>query len=131
MRAKSTLSAEHRVEESSLSTGRQVLIEKERWERAVRIVEQSASRIVRKEVAVVNRLFARCGVDRNLLLSELTEFYSKHADLVMESMQISKASARGWCDSQISELETNPGSLDMWVQTKPAELVEIAIGQGR
>lgn len=120
---------EMRTQENPVSISRKVILERDIWERAVRIVEQSAARVVRKEVAVVKKVNARCGIDRGLLRRELEHFYKVHVELVMESMQLSQIEAENWCGSQVAELEANSGDTDTWIHTKPADLSARAIGR--
>lgn len=78
-------------------------------QRAGEIAHASAARLLRKEVTAVQKLAVKHASSEDDFIVALTDFYAKHAALVMETLQIDKASADDYCARQCKQ------ALDGWV----------------
>jgi HK97 family phage portal protein len=87
------------------------------------LAEESAARLVRKEIAAIGRLATdghwSAGVER---------FYQDHAALVGQAMQISPGKARAYCErGQAEWLATGPGLLPDFEARRVKELADLAM----
>jgi HK97 family phage portal protein len=68
--------------------------------KAEAIVRQSAARVLRKEIAAVQRLAVKHAADGDTFAVAVTEFYAKHVALVVETLQLEPSAAAEYCASQ-------------------------------
>lgn len=72
--------------------------------RATAIVQQSAARLLRKEIQAVQKLAVRYAADGDAFAAAVTEFYAKHAELVAVTLQMSDREASGYCAGQAAQI---------------------------
>lgn len=100
--------------------------------RANAIVTESASRLLRKEIEQVQKLAVRHAADQDAFAVAVTEFYAKHADLVEQTLQMSRAEAEGYCSQQAAQIVCGDwvAALDTWkAPGYAAGLAAIALDQ--
>lgn len=68
------------------------------------IVTESAARLLRKEVAAVQKLAVRHAGDEEAFVEAIAEFYAKHAGLVAATLQISPVAAGEYCAGQARQV---------------------------
>ena len=68
------------------------------------IVTASAARLLRKELAAVQKLAVRHAGDEDAFVEAIAEFYAKHAGLVAATLQITPAEAGTYCASQARQV---------------------------
>jgi len=78
--------------------------ESEDSDKARAIVEQSAARVLRKEIAAVSRMAVTHAADGDAFAVAVTEFYAKHVALVEETLQLATDQAEAYCASQASQV---------------------------
>lgn len=80
------------------------------------IAEASAARVLRKEIAAVQRLAVRHAADDDAFAAAVTEFYAKHVTLVATTLQLATSAAEGYCASQASQLLTGDwiAAIETW-----------------
>lgn len=80
------------------------------------IAAESAARLLRKEIAAVQRLAVRHAADGDAFAAAVTEFYARHAALVAETLQLPLDEARGYCASQASQIVSGDwvAALALW-----------------
>lgn len=64
----------------------------------------SAARLLRKEVATVQKLAVRHAGDEDAFVLAVTEFYEKHAALVSATLQMTEAEANDYCAGQANQV---------------------------
>lgn len=72
--------------------------------RVMAIVQQSASRLLRKEITAVQKMAVRHAADEDAFAAAVSEFYAEHAELVAETLQLSKDEAEGYCATQAAQI---------------------------
>jgi hypothetical protein len=72
--------------------------------RAEAIVVASAARLLRKEVAAVQKLAVRHAADGDAFAAAVTEFYLTHAALVEQTLALSPAEAQSYCSQQAAQI---------------------------
>jgi HK97 family phage portal protein len=72
--------------------------------KATAIVQESAARLLRKEIAAVQRLAVRHAADGDAFAAAITEFYADHVTLVSQTLQMSEAEAQGYCAGQAAQV---------------------------
>jgi HK97 family phage portal protein len=72
--------------------------------KAEAIAVESAARLLRKEIAAVQRLAVRHAGDEDAFVTAVTEFYAKHAGLVAQTLQIQPAAADRYCAGQAHQV---------------------------
>lgn len=70
------------------------------YQRAEAIAQASAARLLRKEVATVQRLAVRHSADGDAFAAAVSEFYAAHAALVSDTLQMSEEAAGEYCATQ-------------------------------
>lgn len=85
------------------------------------IAQAAAARVLRKEVAQVQRLAVRHAADGEAFAGAVTAFYEKHVALVMEALQLPADEAQGYCASQASQALTDwVAALQLWTRDEYA-----------
>lgn len=74
--------------------------------KAEAIVTESAARLLRKEVATVQKLAVRHAAHADQFAAAVTEFYDRHAELVAVTLAWDMDSAREYCASQAAQVLT-------------------------
>jgi HK97 family phage portal protein len=77
---------------------------KKRGVRADAIVTESAARLLRKEIAMVQKLAVRHAADVDAFAGAVTAFYVEHAGLVEQTLQMSATDAAGYCSQQAAQI---------------------------
>lgn len=72
--------------------------------RASAIVTESAARLLRKEIAAVQKLAVRHAADGDAFAGAVTGFYVDHAMLVEQTLQMSAEDAAGYCSQQAAQI---------------------------
>lgn len=72
--------------------------------KASAIVTESAARLLRKEIAAVQKMAVRHAADADAFAVAVTEFYAAHASLVSQTLQMSEADAQGYCAGQAAQI---------------------------
>ena len=72
--------------------------------RAQAIAVSSASRLLRKEVAEVQKLAVRHAGSEDAFVQAVTDFYAAHVPRVVEWLQLSEAQARDYCAGQANQI---------------------------
>lgn len=73
-------------------------------EKAQAIVQQAAARVLRKEIKAVSALAVRHAADADAFAVAVTAFYTAHAALVADTLQMSQAEAEGYCAGQAAQV---------------------------
>lgn len=84
--------------------------------KAQAITHASAERLLRKEVAAVQKAAVRHARDEDGFVQAVTEFYAKHAELVALTLQMSQADADTYCAGQADQIVNGEwlAALDLW-----------------
>lgn len=98
-------------------------------QKAQAIAVESASLVLRKEVATVQRLAVRHAADADAFAGAVTEFYAKHAELVAQRLQMSSAEADGYCAGQAAQVLADwVAAVELWGSSHyAAGLAELAL----
>jgi len=72
--------------------------------KASAIVLESASRVLRKEIAAVQKLAVRHAADGDAFATAVTDFYAVHVALVEQTLQVSEAEATSYCAGQAAQV---------------------------
>jgi HK97 family phage portal protein len=72
--------------------------------RAYAIAVESSARVLRKEAAEIQKLAVRHAANADAFAAAVTDFYAKHAALVMQTLQMSAAEADDYCAGQVRQL---------------------------
>lgn len=100
--------------------------DKNQRERALNLA--AAQRVLRKEQAFLQRAaFVEGAMDK------IREFYTAHADHVRDTMMVSDAVARAWCDTAVADLAESTKAkqlIDAWHE-RAEELANIAEGNSQ
>jgi HK97 family phage portal protein len=72
--------------------------------KATAIAQASAARLLRKEVAAVQKAAVRHAADADAFAVAVTDFYGKHAALVTETMQMNAGEAQAYCAGQAHQI---------------------------
>ena len=97
------------------------------------IAVAAACRLLRKEIAAVQKFAVKHAADPTAFRAAVAEFYGGHQELVSQTMLMSEASARAYCASQVAQLIEAPGlrALEQWAGPAYAEgLAEMALEEG-
>ena len=102
----------------------------QRSSRAVKIVTDAAARMVRKEIAQLEKRAARYAKDAVKWKASVERFYKEHALTLSDVLHLEKPAADAYCDRQKSDaLEHGLTALNAWNDTKPRELIDLALLQ--
>lgn len=84
--------------------------------KASAIVLESASRLLLKEVAEVQKLAVRHAADADAFAAAVTEFYAGHAARVSQWLQMTEADANAYCAGQAAQLVAGSwlSALEQW-----------------
>ena len=87
-----------------------------RMARAEAIAAASASRLLRKEVTVIQKLAVKHAASPAGFVSALEAFYDEHAVAVADSLNVPIESARAYCHSQLAQVRRSDwiAALDTW-----------------
>jgi hypothetical protein len=87
--------------------------------RAEAIAVESAARLLRKEVAEVQKFAVRHAADADAFAAAITDFYAKHAELVSTTLQWALSEAQGYCAGQAAQVISGDwiAALEMWNTT--------------
>lgn len=72
--------------------------------KAQAIVEASAARLLRKEIAEVQKLAVRHAADGDAFAAAVAEFYVRHAALVSQTLQLPHDGAAAYCTRQAAQI---------------------------
>lgn len=65
------------------------------------LLEESAGRVVRKEIMALTKAVRRCGDDYDAFAAEVREFYGTHAQFVAQTLRMPFEPAQGYVDRQL------------------------------
>jgi HK97 family phage portal protein len=84
--------------------------------RATSIATASAQRLLRKEVAEVQKYAVRHAANEDGFVEAVTTFYGKHAALVAETLQVSETQAKEYCAGQANQIVNHDwlAALALW-----------------
>jgi HK97 family phage portal protein len=84
--------------------------------RAHAIAHASAERLLRKEVAAVQKAAVRHAADEDAFVAAVTAFYEAHVALVVATLSMSEAEARTYCAGQAHQIVNGEWlrALDLW-----------------
>lgn len=84
--------------------------------RASAIVTESAARLLRKEIAAVQKFAVRHAADGDAFAGAVTGFYVEHAALVEQTLQMSAEDAGGYCAGQAAQIVGGDwlAALEVW-----------------
>ncbi len=84
--------------------------------RAEAIVQESAARLLRKEVKAVQAMAVKHAADGDAFAAAVTEFYTKHAGLVAETLRLDARAADEYCASQAAQLLNGSwiAAIELW-----------------
>lgn len=100
----------------------------QRSARAVKIVTDAAARMVRKEIAQLEKRAERYAKDSAKWKASVERFYKEHALTLLDVLHLDKQAADAYCDRQKSDaLEHGLTALNTWNETKPRELIDLAL----
>ncbi len=71
--------------------------------RAAAIATESAGRLLRKEIAAVQKFAVRFAADGDGFAVAVSEFYATHVALVRETLQMTETEAQGYCAAQSAQ----------------------------
>ena len=90
------------------------------------LAEESAGRLVRKEIAAVGRMAAKGeGFEE-----QVRAFYEDHAGLVAQAMRIPLEVAAGYCGVNRDEVIENAAAVNDWETRRVAALADLATDRG-
>lgn len=93
------------------------------------LAEEAASRVVRKEIAAVNKAASRFPGDREGWATAVIDFYNDHAPFVAQSMRVSLDVATAYAERGRREvLTTGVDAMADWLPRRVMELVSLAMG---
>lgn len=96
--------------------------------RAESIIEAAAKRILRKEIAFIEKQGDRRASDRTSWEKSIRKFYSGHVGYVEETLSFSEAMARRYCAQQMGEvLFGDPKVSETWGKKRTEELASLAL----
>lgn len=91
------------------------------------LAEESAARLVRKEIAEIGRFVGFYAPRRDDQDDQVSRFYQKHAALVSQAMRISLGKAQAYCErGQAEILERGAAALAGWEPRRVLELADLA-----
>lgn len=87
------------------------------------IAAAAAGRLLRKEVAEVQKLAVRHAGDEDAFVNSMMAFYVKHAALVAETLQMTEAAASDYCAGQANQIVNGDwlAALELWKTSAYAE----------
>lgn len=89
-----------------------------------RILQEAAARVVRKEMAAMNKAAQR---PADAWPAAVDEFFKSHAEFVAQTMCISIASASLFTENgRLGLRSSGPGALNNWINHRTAELVALS-----
>lgn len=91
--------------------------------KAMAIATESSARLLRKEIAAVQKAAVRHAADADAFAVAVTAFYDAHATLVAQSLSLDETAAREYCASQAAQLLTGEwvSALALWTTTDYAQ----------
>ncbi len=93
-----------------------------------RLVQESAARVVRKEVAAMTRAARRAEGDPAAWEAAVKEFYADHAEFVAQAMQISLSLAQAYCHTQEALLlDRGISVVSNWETQRAGELAALVM----
>jgi len=97
--------------------------------KAEAIAHASASRLLRKEIAAVQKMAVRHAADGDAFAVAVADFYAAHADLVAETLMLDAGAARDYCSQQAAQLLADwVSALALWkVDDYAAGLAALAL----
>ena len=85
--------------------------------KATAIATESAARLLRKEITAVQKAAVKHAADQDAFVAWVTEFYTAHAALVAQTLQMAQADADTYCWSQAQQIVNGVGwlaALEVW-----------------
>jgi len=96
------------------------------------LLREAALRVVRKEIAAMGKASRRSAGDAALWAAAVDEFYDGHVETVMQTLQIGRREAMGYCTEQAEALlARGVAAMEEWETRRVADLIEIAMKRGR
>jgi HK97 family phage portal protein len=93
------------------------------------LLHEAATRIVRKEIAVMSKAAKRCASDAAEWRIAVAEFYGEHIAFVRETLRISAVGAADYCSEQVQSLiERGAAEMEDWETRRVADLITLALG---
>lgn len=93
------------------------------------LAEESAGRLVRKEIAAIKKLNERYAEASHEWSDAILAFYGEHTSLVSQAMRIAPIAAQRYCAAAIAELSQDTTMRD-WETRRVAALADLAIEHG-
>ncbi len=100
--------------------------------KAQAIAVESAARLLRKEVAAVQKMAVRHAADGDAFAAAVTEFYAAHAELVAATLLLERSEADGYCSQQAAQIINGDwlSALETWkTQDYAAGLAGLALDE--
>jgi len=95
------------------------------------LAEESAGRLVRKEIAAIHKTTDRYFDTLGELHGAVSDFYEAHAALVAQAMRIPLGHAAAYCRLGLDEIRAGgPAAMDDWETRRVADLANLAIEHG-
>lgn len=105
-----------------------------RGEHYLLLAEEAAGRVVRKEMAAMNRAAekAQAGTLAEGWEAAVREFYEGHAWLVAQTMRMSLEAAQAYCEAGVMELQAHGTAIMAeWMERRVQYLVDLSMGDSR
>lgn len=99
-------------------------------EKAKKLARAAATRVIRKEIASVEKKAHEYAKDAGRWEKWLRTFYGRHIQLVQESLQISRKEAARYCEEQITSLlDKGVGVMELWERDRVEGLMSRALAE--
>ena len=87
------------------------------------IIIESAARVLRKEIAAVQKAAVKCAADPDEFAIWVTNFYAAHVELITHTLMMDAQSAQSYCAGQAAQLigERGIAALEIWDTVAYAE----------
>lgn len=93
------------------------------------LAEESAGRVVRKELAAITKAANRCASNSAAFEAFVREFYADHVEMVSTTMKISEADATAYCEGQRDAVIWGGAkAMESWEDEVPPRLATLALG---
>lgn len=91
------------------------------------LAEEAAGRVVRKEIAAINRAADRANGDMTQFYTAVFDFYHDHVSHVAQTMRISEAAALAYCNEGRHEIIQEGASMGDWQPRRVHQLADLAV----
>jgi HK97 family phage portal protein len=91
--------------------------------KAEAIAIESAARVLRKEIAEIQKFAVRYATDKTQFAQAVNKFYAKHVELVAQALQMEPDQAERYCAGQAHQIVNGAwvAALDLWKTSAYAE----------